>query len=62
MNAKILVDGQGLAGTVLAWEFERAGLPVEIVDAGHRLSASRVGAEGKVDEKSGGSSVRFELR
>jgi len=44
MNAKILVVGQGLAGTVLAWEFERAGLPVEIVDAGHRLSASRVGA------------------
>lgn len=27
-----------------------------------RLTASRVGAEGKVDEKSGGSSVRFELR
>ncbi len=27
-----------------------------------RLTASRVGAEGKVDEKSGGSSVLFELR
>ena len=27
-----------------------------------RLTASRVGAEGKVDEKSGGSSVQFQLR
>ncbi len=42
MSAQILIVGQGLAGTLLAWEFERAGIEFEIVDAGHAESASRV--------------------
>jgi len=44
MPAPILIVGQGLAGTVLGWTFERAGIAFEIVDAGHASAASRVGA------------------
>jgi glycine/D-amino acid oxidase-like deaminating enzyme len=40
----ILIVGQGIAGTLLAWEFERAGIPFRIVDAGHAGAASRVAA------------------
>lgn len=40
MNADILIVGQGLAGTMLGWELERAGLPFVIADAGHAQSAS----------------------
>lgn len=44
MQPEILIVGQGLAGTLLAWEFERAGLSFAIVDAGHGRAASRVAA------------------
>ncbi|MBW8781329.1 MAG: FAD-binding oxidoreductase [Verrucomicrobia bacterium] len=44
MPAPILIVGQGLAGTVLAWTFEQAGIDFEIADAGHAGAASRVGA------------------
>jgi len=44
VRAGILIVGQGLAGTLLAWEFERAGIPFAMVDAGHAAAASRVGA------------------
>lgn len=44
MHANILIVGQGLAGTLLAWELERAGLAFEIADAGHGRAASRVAA------------------
>jgi len=39
-----LIIGQGLAGTLLAWTCERAGVPFELVDAGHGGAASRVAA------------------
>ncbi len=44
MPAPILIVGQGLAGTVLGWTFEQAGIAFEIADAGHFGAASRVGA------------------
>ncbi|ATC63238.1 hypothetical protein CMV30_04305 [Nibricoccus aquaticus] len=44
MPAPILILGQGLAGSLLAWEFERAGIDFEIVDQGHALASSRIGA------------------
>jgi glycine/D-amino acid oxidase-like deaminating enzyme len=44
MPAPILIVGQGLAGTVLGWTFEQAGIAFEIADAGHSGAASRVGA------------------
>src|SRR5882724_11305977 len=44
MSSDILIVGQGLAGTLLAWEFERAGIAFQIADAGHAESASRVAA------------------
>ena len=40
----VLIVGQGLAGTALAWALERAGIDFLIVDAGHAGAASRVGA------------------
>ena len=42
--ADFLIVGQGLAGTLLAWEFERAGIPFTVADAGHVAAASRVAA------------------
>ena len=42
--APVLIVGQGLAGTLLAWALERAGRKFVLVDAGHGESASRVGA------------------
>ena len=44
MPAPILIVGQGLAGSLLAWEFERAGIDFEIVDRGHAEASSRIGA------------------
>jgi glycine oxidase len=44
MSAPILIVGQGLAGSLLAWEFERAGIDFEIADAGHTYASSRIGA------------------
>lgn len=44
MKRKILIVGQGIAGTLLGWACERAGIDFELADAGHAQSASRVGA------------------
>lgn len=40
----ILIVGQGLAGTLLAWEFEQAGIAFAIADGGHAAAASAVAA------------------
>lgn len=44
MRPDILILGQGLAGTMLAWEFERAGIAFAIADPGHETAASRIAA------------------
>ncbi len=44
MHADILIVGQGLAGTVLAWKLEQAGLAFAVIDAGHEQAASRAAA------------------
>jgi glycine oxidase len=44
MRADILIIGQGLAGTMLAWEFERAGIPFSIADGGHANATTAAGA------------------
>ena len=44
MRADVFIAGQGLAGTLLAWELERAGIPFRMADAGHGAAASRVAA------------------
>src|SRR4051812_34785476 len=41
---EVTIVGQGIAGTLLAWELEQAGLPFRIYDAGHEGAASRVAA------------------
>jgi glycine/D-amino acid oxidase-like deaminating enzyme len=43
-SGEILIAGQGLAGTVLAWAMERAGLPFVIADPGHGAAATRAAA------------------
>jgi glycine/D-amino acid oxidase-like deaminating enzyme len=40
MRPDILIVGQGLAGTLLAWEFERAGISFAIADAGSAAATS----------------------
>src|SRR5215210_7395405 len=44
MRADILIVGQGIAGTLLAWELERAGLAIDVADQGHAGAASSAGA------------------
>lgn len=45
MNSpEILIVGQGLAGTVLGWSLDRAGIEWRMIDAGHENAASRVAA------------------
>ncbi|HEX2855784.1 MAG TPA: FAD-dependent oxidoreductase [Opitutaceae bacterium] len=44
MRADILIVGQGLAGTLLAWEFERAGISFAIADPGRTDGASHIAA------------------
>jgi len=44
MPAPIVILGQGLAGSVLAWTFDRAGIDFEVIDRGHAEASSRVGA------------------
>lgn len=44
MDTPVLVAGQGLAGTLLAWALERAGREFLVYDPGHAEAASRVGA------------------
>ena len=43
-RADILIVGQGLAGTLLGWELERAGIPFTMVDSGHDAAVSRIAA------------------
>jgi glycine/D-amino acid oxidase-like deaminating enzyme len=42
--AEIRIVGQGLAGTLLAWACEAAGVRFHLIDPGHAAAASRVGA------------------
>lgn len=44
MRAEVLIAGQGLAGTLLAWELEKAGVPFLIRDPGHAGSATAAAA------------------
>jgi glycine oxidase len=44
MRPDILILGQGLAGTLFAWELERAGISFEIIDHGHDTAASAAAA------------------
>lgn len=44
MNARVLIVGQGLAGTALGLELERAGVPFAIASDGHARSASMAAA------------------
>lgn len=44
MNEPVQIVGQGMAGSMLAWQLERAGTPFRIFDRGHAVAASRVGA------------------
>lgn len=44
MRADILILGQGIAGSLLGWELERAGIPFTMIDAGPAGAASRVAA------------------
>ena len=44
MRADVLILGQGLAGTLLAWELERAGISFEIIDHGHARAATPAAA------------------
>lgn len=44
MSLPIHIVGQGIAGSMLAWQCERAGIDFKIFDRGHATAASRVGA------------------
>ena len=44
MGADVLIVGQGFAGTLLAWELERAGISFVVADAGHERAATRAAA------------------
>ncbi|MBA4138239.1 MAG: hypothetical protein C0518_13065 [Opitutus sp.] len=44
MSARVLIVGQGLAGTTLGLELEVAGVDFVVVSAGHERAASRVAA------------------
>ena len=44
MASDLLIVGQGVAGTLLGWQLERAGIAFEIADVGHAHAASRAAA------------------
>jgi glycine oxidase len=44
MRADVLIVGQGLAGTLLGWALERAGIAFAIVDRGHATAATSAAA------------------
>ena len=44
MNQRIQIVGQGIAGSMLAWQCERVGIDFRVIDRGHATAASRVGA------------------
>lgn len=43
-KSSIVIAGQGIAGSMLAWACERAGIAFRIFDPGHAKAASRVAA------------------
>jgi hypothetical protein len=43
-HGEVRIVGQGLAGTLLAWACESAGIRFQLIDPGHATAASRVGA------------------
>lgn len=53
MKPGVLIVGQGIAGSLLAWELERAGIEFAIVDAGHGNSATHAAAAGMVNPITG---------
>lgn len=44
MNQRIIIIGQGIAGSLLAYELMKAGKKVLIIDNGHKTSASLIAA------------------
>lgn len=52
MRPDILILGQGLAGTLLAWELERAGVGFSLIDPGHD-SAATIAAAGIINPITG---------
>lgn len=44
MRADVLIIGQGLAGSLLGWGLEQAGIPFVIADAGHAAAATSAAA------------------
>lgn len=44
MIADVVIIGQGLAGSVLGWACERAGIAFQVIDRGHAQAASAVAA------------------
>ena len=44
MRPDILIVGQGIAGTMLGWELEQAGISFAIVDDGHAHAATSIAA------------------
>lgn len=52
MTADVLIIGQGLAGSVLGWTLERAGVAFAIADAGHE-GAATVAAAGIINPITG---------
>lgn len=57
MNVDFLIVGQGLAGTLLAWEFERAGFSFAVADAG-RTDATTPRAAGIINPITGRRMVK----
>jgi 2-polyprenyl-6-methoxyphenol hydroxylase-like FAD-dependent oxidoreductase len=51
-DARVLIVGQGLAGTALGLELERVGVPFAIASEGHTRAAS-MGAAGLVNPVQG---------
>lgn len=53
MSPEVLIVGQGLAGSLLGWELEKAGVRFAIADAGHAWSATAAAAAGIVNPITG---------
>lgn len=52
MAQRILIVGQGLAGSILAWQLKKRSCDVFIVDSGHSVTASRI-ANGLINPLTG---------
>ncbi len=44
MRNEVFIAGQGIAGSMLGWACEQAGIAFQVFDPGHKAAASRVGA------------------